>query len=158
MIDQIFTNICSIMAASDSWNIAFYCGRIFTQSLPNSEIIQNCVVIVFLWRMRFPWLTFQQLWPRYGDPPYKVSRSLVKYCTNWLSNWHNVEQFFTDLKKISRSFGERTDSLFLSFLKEIYCILYKDDTDRYIISKLNKNETEFQYGLFQKRDYLGRYT
>ena len=30
--------------------------------------------------------------------------------------------------------------------------------DKYIISKFDKNETEFQYGRFQKRDYLGRYT
>ena len=38
------SNLCSIMAASDSLNIAFYCRRIFAQSLSNSEIKRNCIL------------------------------------------------------------------------------------------------------------------
>ena len=74
MIDQIFINICSIMAASDSWNIAFYCGRIFTQSFPNSEIIQNCVVIVFL-------LTYEEWDFRNYGPDMAIHR--IKPVVHW---------------------------------------------------------------------------
>ena len=38
MILQLFTNLRSITAASNSWNIAFYCGRIFAKLLSNSKI------------------------------------------------------------------------------------------------------------------------
>ena len=48
MILQLLTHLCSIMAASDSWNISFYCGRIFVQSLLNCELKRNCVLIEFL--------------------------------------------------------------------------------------------------------------
>ena len=59
-----------------------------------------------------------------------------------------MEQFLTNLKKISRSFRKRMGFPFYPLLKQIdcfkiCCILYKDYTDGYITSKFNKNETEF---------------
>ena len=98
-----------------------YLHTIIAQFRNHTKLCCSCVSID-LWRIRFPWPTFQKLWPRYGDSPYKTSRSLVKYCTHWLSNWSNTEQFLYDLKKISRSFGGRKDSSLWPFSKEIYCI------------------------------------
>ena len=74
-----------------------------------------------------------------------------------------MEQFLTNPKKILRYFRKRTGFLFKPLFKQICCfkiccILYNNYTGRYIISKFNKNEAEFYYSRFQKRDYLGRYT
>ena len=56
------------MAASHSWNIAFYCGRIFAQSLSDSEIKRNCVVIVFL-STQEEWDFLDWHFSNYGDHP-----------------------------------------------------------------------------------------
>ena len=109
--DWLNIHIYSIMAASDSWNIAFYCGRIFTQSLPNSEIIRSCEDLRPM-KNEISLTDISAIMAQIPYKPYKTSRSLVEYCTNWLSNWSNMEKFLADLKKISRSFEERTDSLF----------------------------------------------
>ena len=45
---QLCTNLYSITATSNSWNIAFYCKRIFDQTLSNSEMKWSYALIVFL--------------------------------------------------------------------------------------------------------------
>ena len=77
------------MAASDSWNIAFYCGRIFAQSLSNPEIKRNCVQIVFLLTHE-EWDFFHWHFSNYSPnliqcySPSQTSSLFVKYCTIWL--------------------------------------------------------------------------
>ena len=89
MFFQLLTNSCSVMAASDSWNIVFYCGCIFTQSLSKFEIDRNCVLILFLCNHEeWDFLDWHfsnyrpNLVQRYS--PSKTSPLLVKYCTIWL--------------------------------------------------------------------------
>ena len=105
MILKLFTNSCSIMAASYSWNIAFYCGSIFAQSLSNSKIKRNCVLIVFLLTHK-EWDFLDWHFSNYGpnlvqcSSPSKTSRLLVKYCIIWL--WFKIGRIWSNSRLIWR--------------------------------------------------------
>ena len=85
MILQLFTNLCSIMAAAlDSLNIAFYCGYIFAQSLFSSELKRNCVLIlVLLTHEGYDFLDWHS--NNYGT-------NLVQCCltSKRIANWSNI--------------------------------------------------------------------
>ena len=97
-----------------------YLCAIGVQFRNQTKLCSNCVSID-LWGMRFSWLTFQQLWRKLGIILFTISKTnrlLVKYSTVFcvhlivLWNWSNMEQFSTNLKKISRFYRKRTGSSF----------------------------------------------
>ena len=84
IILQLFTNLCSIMAVSDSLNIALHCACIFAQSLSNSEINRSCVLIVFHWSMRN-----QICWTDISEIMAQTWYNAI-YCLKHVIYWWNI--------------------------------------------------------------------
>ena len=136
---------------SDSWNIAFYCGRIFAQSLSNFGIKWNCVLIILLLTHE-GWDFLDWHFSNYGQnfvqcySLSKLSRLSVKYCTIWLCFtigpiWSNSWLIW---KRYHALFENERLIYFNLYLNKFFAYtIYKNYTDRYIIAKFNKNETEF---------------
>ena len=165
MILQLFTNLWSIMAASDSWNIAFYCRCIFAQSLSNSEIKRNCVLIVFLLTHE-EWDYLKWHFSNYGlnlvqcYSPSKTSRLLIKYCTNWL--WVKTGPIWSNHRLIWKRYHALFEkepvihfnlylNKFIALKFVAYYIKITQDTlyRNLITMKLNLNIVDFKRRLFR---------